>query len=185
MKNNKKSPDVGPVFLQESSKARCGGRYFREKVGKACVVPAIEKAHAAGTESVFWGKRHGFGKECFFISESMGREQRADALMRPRQGRVAGTKKGIKKCSRCRRICVAALRARFPLQFSLEVFDFSGGGGESRTPVRERSAQGLYRCSLRMDFRLRTGPQTGVRQLSRRNSSRTPRKEQTCASPMH
>ena len=41
-----------------------------------------------------------------------------------------------------------------------------GGGGESRTPVRERSAQGLYRFSLRTGFRLWTCPQTGVRRLS-------------------
>ena len=47
-------------------------------------------------------------------------------------------------------------------------FRLFGGGGESRTPVRERSAQGLYRCSLRTGFRLRTGPQTGVRRLSLR-----------------
>ena len=60
-----------------------------------------------------------------------------------------------------------------------------GGGGESRTPVRERSTQGLYRFSLRTGFRLWSSPQTGVRQLSRRNSSRTPRKEQTHASPMN
>ena len=106
-------------------------------------MPAREKAHAAGTESVFWGKRHGFGKECFFISESMGREQRADALMRPRQGRVAGTKKGIKKCSRCRRICVAALRARFPLQFSLEVFDFLVEAGRVELP----SEKGPHKAS--------------------------------------
>lgn len=33
-------------------------------------------------------------------------------------------------------------------------------------------------------FRLGTCPQTGIRRLSRRDSSRTPRKEQTYASPM-
>ena len=41
-----------------------------------------------------------------------------------------------------------------------------GGGGESRTRVRERSTQGLYRFSLRTSFRLRRCPQTGFRQLS-------------------
>ena len=35
-----------------------------------------------------------------------------------------------------------------------------------------------------MNFRLRICPQTGIRQLSRRKISRTPRKEQTHASPM-
>ena len=44
-----------------------------------------------------------------------------------------------------------------------------GGGGESRTPVRERSTQGLYRFSLRTSFRLGSCPQTGVRQLSCRD----------------
>ena len=43
---------------------------------------------------------------------------------------------------------------------------FSGGGGESRTRVRERSTQGLYRFSLRTSFRLGRCPQTGFRQLS-------------------
>ena len=35
-----------------------------------------------------------------------------------------------------------------------------------------------------MAFRLRICPQTGIRRLSRRKVSRTPRKEQTYASPM-
>ena len=52
---------------------------------------------------------------------------------------------------------------RMTIRLFLSTF---GGGGESRTPVRERSTQGLYRFSLRTSFRLRRCPQTGFRQLS-------------------
>ena len=96
-----------------------------------------------------------------------------------------GRERRHKKCSRCTAHWRHGMESMIYHSVETECLRLFGGGGESRTPVRERSTQGLYRCSLRMSFRLRTGPQTGVRQLSRRNSSRTPRKEQTYASPMN